>query len=474
MIKFINFINKSSTIRFSFNYDDDDAQYNFEGNTKKEIFIKVVDWLSEMDYEFNNKTGQTYYPNIVDEITTGQRITHYYKIPSNNKYIDINFIKQFQSLISLLKDFGIDSKSVKFGNSEKHESSKMNIMNKKMTFINAAQLILKENDNRPMSANEIWDIIDDRDLVETKGATPWMTLNAQMLSYSDNTNIFRKKKVKLFTIVENNPAKFKLINDDIVNIDDEIEDDFSDLDQIKPFSKFNKSNFKASQSQEEKETKEYVKNPFRQAICVLGKSGKGKSTTIEKILKSFGEKMDYEFIIPTASTTNLLSQYSPGSNRYIQSRLGKLIMEAKRNPNKLFTAVFDECHKANVIEMINDELLQSISLYRNLEKRFISVDDDTAILYKGLDVDRGNLLIPNNFGFIFLSSKPNIIIDNADFFNRVDIYVLENQPDKDAVDLYTVIGSSITLSSKYFRSIGDKKTGSKTDSDIDLIKELHK
>ena len=91
-------------------------------------------------------------------------------------------------------------------------------------------------------------------------------------------------------------------------------------------------------------------------------------------------------------------------------------MEAKRNPNKLFTAVFDECHKANVIEMINDELLQSISLYRNLEKRFISVDDDTASLYKGLDMDRGNLLIPNN--------NINFNITNGNDFD--DISWIEN------------------------------------------------
>ena len=35
----------------------------------------------------------------------------------------------------------------------------------KMTFIEAAQLILKQNDNTPMSANEIWEQIEDLDLV---------------------------------------------------------------------------------------------------------------------------------------------------------------------------------------------------------------------------------------------------------------------------------------------------------------------
>ena len=74
--------------------------------------------------------------------------------------------------------------------------------------------------------------------------------------------------------------------------------------------------------------------------------------------------------------------------------------------------------------MINDELLQAISTKRNMGRRFISLDDDTSELYKGVDFDRGNILIPDNFGFIFISSKPRIISNNTDFFNRVDLVVL--------------------------------------------------
>jgi hypothetical protein len=143
------------------------------------------------------------------------------------------------------------------------------------------------------------------------------------------------------------------------------------------------------------------------------------------------EDSEFEFIIPTASTTGLLSQYSP-KGKYINSRLGKMIMTAYNNPNKLVTAIFDECHKSAVIEMINDELLQCISTRRNAGRRFISVDEETGDLYTGLSTHRGNLLIPDNFGFIFLSSKPDVIISNSDFFNRVDIYVLTEQPPKDS------------------------------------------
>lgn len=239
--------------------------------------------------------------------------------------------------------------------------------------------------------------------------------------------------------------------------------------KIKKFQSFSEP----EESEEEDEIQSdpesnYQENPFKQAICVLGKSGRGKSTTIDKILNHLDHK--YQFIIPTASTTALLSQYSPKSG-YIKSRLGKMIVDACANPNTLFTAVFDECHKANVIEMINDELLQAISIHRNEGKRFISVDDETADLYEGVDKDnRGNLLIPDNMGFIFLSSKPDIITRNIDFFNRVDIYVMIEQPKDvtidDVITLYE--DDTFEFNDDYF-----VKVDGKSKDDIDKIKELN-
>ena len=74
--------------------------------------------------------------------------------------------------------------------------------------------------------------------------------------------------------------------------------------------------------------------------------------------------------------------------------------------------------------MINDELLQAISIKRNNGKRFISLDDDTAELYPGTEKSRGNILIPDNLGFIFISSNARVISGNEDFFNRVDLVEL--------------------------------------------------
>ena len=667
-------INENSNSSFiSFVYKGNKIM--IDGDTPTKVYNSFLDWIDEQGYTFpsnihNTKTRRVY--SIEDLERTNLDYPKFHNInnknlfiPNSSLFLGGNVELKLSNMIIMLKEFGVDTRTIDSngfkGRKIKEKTDMISKSGTKMTFINAAQLILKENGNKPMSANDIWDIIDDRDLVETKGTTPWSTLNAQMLQYSDNSNTKFKYKKKLFTITETNPAKFKLIKNEVQDVDEteegedyirvfvvragranadsnsfidgnfvgigyglkfnindkskeqifqfltqngalknqaiqhlqqlelfkeisvgdlvlvpdseginvgEVSSDIYYVDEKYPnrlevewidkieknnsvnlprsvfeIKNFDTENFEFTSSgefdpeltpvhepEEEKEimspydffssttgakstysikddptivapkpdkyditlTRDPQKankiekissftghktNPFRQAICVLGKSGMGKSTTIEKVLISLKDnmKMEYEYIIPTASTTNLLAQYSPGSNRYIQSRLGKLIMKAQKNPERLFTAVFDECHKANVIEMINDELLQAISTYRNLTKRFISVDDDTAELYDGLTPDNsGNLLIPNNFGFIFLSSKPNIIIDNADFFNRVDIYVLENQPPKDEVDLCTVIGSSIILNQKYFESIGDRQNGSKTAADVDRIKELHK
>jgi hypothetical protein len=323
--------------------------------------------------------------------------------------------------------------------------------NKKMTFIEAAQLILKENDNQPMSAREIWDQIEEQELVQTSGSTPWATLNASMLTYADNSRSRTQRKIKLFHIVSDNPVMFILINPE-QEVQSDIEDDFSDLDEVKPFGKFPQpfdveSELKRAQAQSEEDVlsfknfratepnespdelmifNSYVKNTFSQAICVLGKSGAGKSTTIDNILKKSGHV--YQYIIPSASTTGLLSQFSPSAGSaggYIPSRLGQMIEMAYKNKDKNYTAVFDECHKTSIIEMINDELLQAISKNRNKGVRFISLDDDTRRLYPSAQEDnRGNVLIPDNFGFIFISSNARVISGNPDFFNRVDLIEL--------------------------------------------------
>jgi hypothetical protein len=446
--------------RIEFDYNGQ----NFKFPTASEIssfrqcYLEIYNWLIDKGYDFKNvknvfnNNGEFYSEADVDRIIKSGKYQRrlFQKLKNSNKYLLVagNKSQYEENLINMLNDFGAENINLSGFDPDTSDTQVIkyrDFTSSKMTFARAAQIVLQKNENRPMSSKEIWNQIESMGLIKTTGSTPWATLNVEMRRHSDNSNVGSKYSDILFHIISNNGGTdlFKLIT----NSDPE-------------------SNSAKITKPGEVISKPRSKNPFIQSICVLGKSGKGKSTTVEKILDNFRDKMEYEFIIPTSSTTNLLTQYSPKDNDLIQSRLGRLIMKASKNPKKLFTAVFDECHKSNVIEMINDELLQCISLYRNQGKRFISLDDDSAKLYSGLDVDRsGNLLLPDNFGFIFLSSKPEIIVNNPDFFNRVDIYVLTKQP-KGKED----ISFSDT---EYFTPVGNRENGSKSLEDIDRIKQLN-
>lgn len=312
-------------VSISFKYKENNVVFN--GQNSVEIFKDICDWLYENGYNFRSESTNSrsiYTKRQIEE--NNYPISRFYKISGSNFYIPTtmtgNISVRVKNMILMLKNFGIDEKSI-----------------------------------------------------QTNG------LPIQTTS-----------RIKKFVDIDNNEDNEDLDFEKDLGIEDPIE-------------------------------KTYSQNPFMQAICVLGESGAGKSTTVENILESEGH--EFEFIIPSASTTGLLSQFSPSKSGYVPSKLGKMITKAYDNPTQLFTAVFDECHKSNVIEMINDELLQAISTKRNNGKRFISLDDDTAELYPNSEKYRGNILIPDNLGFIFISSKPDVILHNDDFFNRIDIVMLK-------------------------------------------------
>jgi hypothetical protein len=97
-----------------------------------------------------------------------------------------------------------------------------------MTFVEAAFQVLKENNNTPMSAKEIWDIIEKNQIYKTDGKTPCNTLNVLMLSSSNNSSLKNKSKKCFYTIVSKNPIKFKLLE----NFEHEvIEEDFDLSDE---------------------------------------------------------------------------------------------------------------------------------------------------------------------------------------------------------------------------------------------------
>ena len=80
------------------------------------------------------------------------------------------------------------------------------------TFISASIQVLKNFENVPMSAKEIWDHIEKIGSYKAVGKTPAASLYTIMSGSSINSNNSNKSKKLIFESVGTNPIKFKLIN----------------------------------------------------------------------------------------------------------------------------------------------------------------------------------------------------------------------------------------------------------------------
>ena len=246
---------------------------------------------------------------------------------------------------------------------------------------------------------------------------------------------------------------FEIKNFDIENYEftptNEIVPELTPVDEpeeeIQKFSNLFPKSFKAVQAQEEREKtieKKFVKNPFgckqedstqTSSLCILGKSGSGKTTTTEQALENMGH--EYLVYIPIEGEYTF-SQFTGQS--FEMSSLGEFIMMAQNNPDKYYTVIFDECHRPITISKLNTDLLQALSSRRNRGgERFFTMDRLTKKMYtksdefeKSLKEVTGKVLVPDNFGIVCLSSQPAVICRNEDFLNRVDIVVFDKRYQK--------------------------------------------
>jgi effector-binding domain-containing protein len=205
----------------------------------------------------------------------------------------------------------------------------------------------------------------------------------------------------------------------------------------------------AAISKKEKPTT-YVKNPFgckqqngdeTSTLCILGKSGTGKTTTTEEVLESMGHECLLYIPIEGEYT---FSQYT--GKEFEMSSLGEFVMRAQNDPSIYYTVIFDECHRPITISKLNTDLLQALSSRRNRGgERFFTMDRSTKRMYTesseyplSLKEKSGKILVPDNFGIVCLSSQPAVICRNEDFLNRVDIAVF-TQNDRNINDLNQLI-----------------------------------
>lgn len=195
----------------------------------------------------------------------------------------------------------------------------------------------------------------------------------------------------------------------------------------------------------------YVKNPFgckqengdeTSTLCILGKSGTGKTTTTEEVLESMGHECLLYIPIEGEYT---FSQYT--GKKFEMSSLGEFVMRAQNDPSICYTVIFDECHRPITISKLNTDLLQALSSRRNRGgERFFTMDRSTKRMYItpteefpiALKEKSGKILVPDNFGIVCLSSQPAVICRNEDFLNRVDIAIF-TQNDRNIKDLNQLI-----------------------------------
>jgi hypothetical protein len=128
---------------------------------------------------------------------------------------------------------------------------------------------------------------------------------------------------------------------------------------------------------------------------------------------------------------HILFDYSPNDRKYCLTKVGEFIKMASNDVENHYTIVIDECHKN--LEIINDVLLQAISTKRNEGIRFISLNSLVDKEFDFLQLDNGNRVLPSNLGFLFISSKSDIIEGNDDLKNRIEIIELieSDQANKD-------------------------------------------
>lgn len=279
----------------------------------------------------------------------------------------------------------------------------------------------------PLSVAEIMSRID---ISVTTAKNPRNSISTRLNEYSNNSKQRDKNKTSYFTVVSDNPLKFWLLERiDELDTNQIEQKELSDItsDTIIPASKM-------ITKTEKPET--YEKSPFgckqedgeeTSALCILGKSGSGKTTTTEQALDQMGH--EYLLYIPIEGEYTF-SQYT--GEGFEMSSLGEFVMRAQNDPSRCYTVIFDECHRPITISKLNTDLLQALSSRRNRGgERFFTMDRVTKRMYTTpteefpipLKEKSGKILVPDNFGIVCLSSQPAVICRNEDFLNRVDLSV---------------------------------------------------
>jgi len=397
ILSFNNYIIESvygNKIKFDYNGD----QIVISGYNASDTIRNAVKWLDDNGHEFRRDTySESDMNDMISRADHGYDKSNFVKL-NNGNYFRITK-RTINRRIPFIKrhiiDFGIEESSLTINLLDVRDKS---IVNKSDLsdelggiFVRAAKDILSKATS-PMSAAEVWD--KAKDFIETKGSTPDISMSSKLGMYSDNSDVSDKKTNLLFTIVSKNPNKYWLISR-LDELNDTIEDVAEvDVKQV-----------------------DVAKNPFSKAICVIGRSGHGKTVTVEKIL--INENHEYTLINKSDMRNSLIVDYTVGVGNEPGDFL-KMIINAYDNPTKLYTLVFDEAH--DYISKIKDDFIQALGGRGIIRSVSASSNVLDRLLPKNVErLGNNRVVIPDNVGIILLTSKPVIILGNVDIAKRLDI-----------------------------------------------------
>jgi hypothetical protein len=132
-----------------------------------------------------------------------------------NKEVDI--VYPFDPILLPISDFNLDE-FYQFIEDHKNvilndiNANTITSKNEDHTFISASIQVLKDFENKPMSAKEIWDYIEKLGIYKTTGKTPSASLNTILSGSSINSNNSNKSKRLIFECVGEKPIKYRLLN----------------------------------------------------------------------------------------------------------------------------------------------------------------------------------------------------------------------------------------------------------------------
>lgn len=195
-------------VGISYNSDIRETIENLKSNFTKEGLNKnqINARISQIEIFKKIEIGDTILSPSNDDIKVGiAESTYQHKDGKYPNIINVKWIK------SIEKDRSINLPKTVF-EINNFDIESMSFSNNNLTFTEAAKLVLRENNNKPMTASDIWDKISNLNLYKSNGDTPKASMASILGAHSLNSTHKVKGKDIIFIASDDKPRKFILKN----------------------------------------------------------------------------------------------------------------------------------------------------------------------------------------------------------------------------------------------------------------------